>query len=310
MIELRDQARNKWPSILAQLGVSPRHLSGKHCPCPICGGKDRFRFDDRHGEGGWFCNACKSGNGVDLLMKANDWTFAETAERVRSVLGEAKISRPKPAITPDRAVDLRRQLWRASAPIGDDEAAAYLLSRGFIGPYSDALRFCSDAAVTGHPTRRTMPAMLALVTAPDGKAVNIHRTYLEGARKAKMEDPRRMMPGEVPHGSAIRLGKPDGILAIAEGIETALAVTRDFGFPCWSLISAQNMAAFRVPLDVCELHVFGDNDAKFAGQAAAYAVAHRAATGRLAPKVRIHIPEVVGTDWADPHPQQKRAVND
>jgi putative DNA primase/helicase len=27
--------------------MDERALSGKHGPCPLCGGRDRFRFDDR-----------------------------------------------------------------------------------------------------------------------------------------------------------------------------------------------------------------------------------------------------------------------
>ncbi|MGL6422717.1 primase-helicase zinc-binding domain-containing protein [Aeromonas caviae] len=39
-------ARGQWPFILAELGLSvPKR--GQHGPCPACGGKDRFRLDDK-----------------------------------------------------------------------------------------------------------------------------------------------------------------------------------------------------------------------------------------------------------------------
>ena len=44
---LADRARGRWAAILPQLGVSPSALTGKHGPCPLCGGRDRFRFDDK-----------------------------------------------------------------------------------------------------------------------------------------------------------------------------------------------------------------------------------------------------------------------
>lgn len=46
---VRAAARGNWKSILRQTGVPESALSGKHSPCPGCGGKDRFRFDDREG---------------------------------------------------------------------------------------------------------------------------------------------------------------------------------------------------------------------------------------------------------------------
>ncbi|MDI5829610.1 hypothetical protein MJN51_36035, partial [Salmonella enterica subsp. enterica serovar Kentucky] len=38
---------------------SPR----RHAPCPACGGKDRFRFDD-NGRGSFICNQCGAGDGL------------------------------------------------------------------------------------------------------------------------------------------------------------------------------------------------------------------------------------------------------
>src|SRR3546814_16330070 len=64
-------------------------------------------------------------------------------------------------------------------------------------------------------------------------------------------------------------------MGVAEGIETALAVTRDFGIPCWSTISADGLKAFTPPAIVKRLRIFGDNDPKYGGKAEAYALAHR-----------------------------------
>ncbi|MBP9527438.1 MAG: hypothetical protein KBE71_03640, partial [Laribacter sp.] len=42
-------ARHQWPAVLTRLGIADRHLRRQHGPCPGCGGRDRFRFDDRDG---------------------------------------------------------------------------------------------------------------------------------------------------------------------------------------------------------------------------------------------------------------------
>src|SRR3546814_9555329 len=64
MIGIADQCINRWPSILPQFGISPSYLTGKQTPCPTCGGKDRFRFDNKDGRGTYYCNKCGPGDGV------------------------------------------------------------------------------------------------------------------------------------------------------------------------------------------------------------------------------------------------------
>ena len=59
-----ERARGRWREILPLFGIAPHFLVNKHGPCPICGGKDRFRFDDKDGSGSYFCNVCRAGNGV------------------------------------------------------------------------------------------------------------------------------------------------------------------------------------------------------------------------------------------------------
>jgi putative DNA primase/helicase len=306
--EIRDQALRKWASILQMLGMDQSHLRNRHGPCPLCDGRDRFRFDDQDGRGTWICNGCGAGDGMDLALKFTGLSFAECAKRIRDCLGEATERKPKDKIDPKAARQACLSLWVGGVPVFDDDAGRYLRSRGFVGSFPTALRFHSAAEVSDHPARRTMPAMLARVSDNAGNGVNIHRTYLDGAAKAVWVprgesiagSSRRLMPGDLPNDAAIRLFDHEGILGVAEGIETALAVYRDFGIPCWSLINSTHMARWIAPSDVRELHIFGDNDPKFGGQAAAWQLAHRTACRRDPPKVPPpRIPELIGTDWAD-----------
>ena len=60
MIPTKERARGRWRQILPALGIDARFLTGRNCPCPICGGKDRFRFIDRKdGDGMWLCSQCQ-----------------------------------------------------------------------------------------------------------------------------------------------------------------------------------------------------------------------------------------------------------
>ena len=89
-MNLREQVRGLWPTILPSLGIAPEYLRNRHMPCPGCGGNDRFRFDDKGGSGSFYCGGGgdpTSGDGFDLLKHVHGWDFAEAAKEVERVLG-------------------------------------------------------------------------------------------------------------------------------------------------------------------------------------------------------------------------------
>lgn len=299
MIGISEQCVNRWHSILPQLGVSPKYLTGKQTPCPMCGGKDRFRFDDKDGRGTFYCNQCGAGDGVQLIMMAHRKTFREAAVMIRDVAPGCEPAKPKRAMTEEQRVNALREAWKASRPIDvGDDAGRYLLSRGIEPPFSAALRFIPRLKVTGEKVSH-LAAMIALVRAPNGEPLTLHRTYLQNGAKADISSPKRLMPGDTPHGSYIDLSREAEEMGVAEGIETALRVQQRFGIPCWSLISADGLKAFTPPPVVKRLRIFGDNDPKFGGQAASFALAHRLAVRNDHIAVSVEIPPETGTDWAD-----------
>src|SRR3546814_922053 len=103
MIGIADQCINRWPSILPQFGISPSYLTGKQTPCPTCGGKDRFRFDNKDGRGTYYCNKCGPGDGVQLVMMKTGWPFRQAAEKIREVLPNEDEHRPKPTLSEERS---------------------------------------------------------------------------------------------------------------------------------------------------------------------------------------------------------------
>ena len=88
-------ASGRWRELLEVLaGLHAEQLSNRHQPCPACGGRDRYRFDDRNGSGSWFCNQCGGkdhlgggGTGMDLLMRVRRWSFRQACEEVERYLG-------------------------------------------------------------------------------------------------------------------------------------------------------------------------------------------------------------------------------
>lgn len=296
------QFTGKWPSILSALGVDKRFLTNKHGPCPMCEGKDRFRFDDKDGAGTWYCSKCGAGNGFSLVMAMLRMDFKEALAKVSSVAGTASVGPAKQSPTEAMNRAAMKSLWRQSSPIQPNDAAGRYLTRriGHV-PFCPALRSVARLAYDGD----FRPAMIAKVVAPDCLSSTIHRTFLTNdGQKAPGSSPRRLMRGKMAAGSAIRLEAATGLLGVAEGLETALSASALFGVPTWALINAGNMEAFPLPNGVDELWIFGDNDTNFRGQAAAFRLANRLAKPGLS--IRVEIPPMPGFDWNDVLTSQRK----
>jgi len=301
-VPLRDLCLGRWPNLLPLLGISAEHLTGKHGPCPMCGGKDRFRFDNKDGAGTWICSQCGAGDGIALAMRVRSWGFKDAAEQIEQVIGAAPAVKTRRERGDDQNREAMSALWRSAGPVSHgDPVAAYLSRRGLgMQSWPAALRYAEKCRYQGDDPR-WFPAMLAKVVSADGaRAVTVHRTYLTtDGHKAPVEAPRRLMPGKIEKGCAIRLAPSGPVLGIAEGIETALAASAIWGVPCWSAVNSSMLMAWEPPQSVSEVIVFGDNDPKYGGQSAAFALAHRLAAGPRQLAVRVEMPPDVGMDWND-----------
>lgn len=295
-----EAARGKWRGILLELGIDEKFLRNRHGPCPLCGGSDRYRWDNRDGNGSYICNACGAGTGMQLLQRVQGWDFATAAREVDRVIGNLPNDAPgRPKLDPDKRKELLRAMWKASRPLRSGDPAHRYLTEGrrltLEGVGLADLRFHPKLKVPDNLGGGVAPALLALVRDTAGNPASIHRTLLDGAGWHKG---RAMFAGDLPEALAIRLGAPvDGVLGVAEGLETALAVRDQFGVVCWSTVTAGFLAKFEPPEGVTRVLVFGDADANFVGQAAAYACAKRMVHKGLSSGV--HIPPELGLDWAD-----------
>lgn len=281
---LKDRMCGRWYGVLPQLGVPAGFLNGKHQPCPLCGGRDRARFDDKDGNGTWICSHCGAGDGVALVMKVNGWDFKTAAARIEEFIGTVEPKAAKPKVDTGLQMRSMRKAWNGAAPIGRT-VRRYLYRRGI------------DLVEAADLRETATHEMLALLRDPQGNGCQVHRTLLtpEG-KKADVEKVRLFMPGPIQKGSAVRLMAHDGELGIAEGIETALSAAVLFGFPCWAALNAGLLKQWEAPADVTRVRVFADNDANCTGQAAAYELARRL-SDKVA--VRVEIPSVTDTDWND-----------
>lgn len=303
-----ERAQGNWRGILIALGVDEKFLSNRHGPCPMCGGRDRFRFDNKDGRGSWICSQCEAGDGFTLLDRLKGWDFKEACKEVAAVLGGEIQLKRDPARREPTEPELkaeRRTLWMATTPVvRDDPVGVYLAGRGFEpAVYPPDLRTCLKCPISEVPGLRVMNAMIALVRDAGGKPTTLHRTYIRNGRKADIETPKKTARGKYAAGSAVRLlpWRPGEHLGIAEGIETALGAAAIFEHPVWSGLDAGNMEKFSPPAGLTRLTIYGDSDTSFRGQRAAYTLANRLRqaddTKHIEIDVMLSVP--TGKDFAD-----------
>jgi putative DNA primase/helicase len=161
------------------------------------------------------------------------------------------------------------------------------------------------APLLHHPDGR-FHGLVSAISDSNGKIVNLHRTFLNAdGTKAETEKAKNKltMRGTIPEGSSIKLYATNGVLAISEGIETALRYMVMHKVPTWSCVASKRLETFMPPDDVNELILAGDNDESFTGQSAVFNAANRIWVERkrrgIPIKITPHIAPDVGKDWAD-----------
>lgn len=230
------------------------------------------------------------------------------------------------------------KLWRESVSIlspAAKPARDYLANRGIrlgSGRYSaltenDALRFHPslpyyDVVWVDEPDKHGVvkqvekvvkigefPVLICAIKDQNGKLVTLHRTYLakKGGKKARVECPRKMMPvpdSESITGHAIPLANPvNGVLGIAEGLETALSGYRATGIPAWPTVNANMLESFNPPKGVHTLVVWADKDKSMTGEISANVLKER--MEKQGVKVVVLMPQqpipkrAKGIDWND-----------
>jgi putative DNA primase/helicase len=253
---------------------------------------------DRAGE--WFDFDGNQGGGVlSTIEHASGLSGRELYEFAADLAGNpppVSAPRPAPAKLRDDAREIEFILSRA-VPAQGTQVDTYLAARG-LGPVGSAdLLFHPD--LTHWDTKSGWPAMVAIVRDGVGTSVGLHRTWLaaDGSAKASIPKNRKML-GKVA-GGAVRLAEPSGgLLGLAEGIETTLAVMRACpALPAWATLSAGNLEAVALPPEVKRVVILADHDASGTGLRAAQTAANR--LHREGRRVWIAMPPTEGDDFND-----------
>ncbi|MCA1439379.1 toprim domain-containing protein [Ensifer sp. IC4062] len=228
------------------------------------------------------------GNLLDLVRETCGLLdFREVADEARRFLSLPRpdLAQTDPALSRrgdaphdppvDRPASERaRRLFRMTQPLAGTLADTYLRQRGI-------LRACVHPALRFHPScyyrdlvigrTTSYPALIAAVTDAFGAITGVHRTYLgssgpdpDGVGKAKVEDPRRALGGLL--GNAVRfrfpVHGPVPVIAAGEGLESTLSLAQVIpGMAMVAALTANHLAAFRLPAGCARLYIAADADA-------------------------------------------------
>lgn len=296
-LDVTKEVTGKWHTTLIAMGMPEECLNGKNQPCPMCGGKDRFRFTDYENAGLYICTGCGNGNGWNLAQKYFDINFATAAKQIKSILGLTKggmVDNPK--FNPIPA--LKRMAHLSKSLDNTLSVCKYLDSRGFTA-YPEGLRqgrvpFYKDMKKVGE-----YDTLISLVKDWEGNAITYHLTYIDDGKKADIDPYRKIMPGKgTITGSAIRLHNDfEDTICVAEGIESAWGAYEDCKHPAFAVINAGCMESFIPPEGVTSVWIYADNDRNYTGQSAAYKLAKRLMMKGI--EAWVFVPDRIGQDWND-----------
>lgn len=307
--DIADSIGPRWPAVLEQLGIAPQFLVNRHGPCPACGGSDRYRFDNRNGRGGFFCNGCGAGDGFSLLQRVYGWDFRTARDRVLEAAGMqgsvSQVALPAqrsaaPASTVARPPARCRRMHAETCRLEDcPDAIGYLDSRG-LWPAAAETTLRAHASVEYYDAGRRVdrfPALIANVTDAAGELVTLHTTYLANGQKLASHEPRKILSPMVGRQScAVRLYPiSGGSLGIAEGLETSIAAAMLHEMPVWAALNTSLLQKFTPPAGIERLVIFADRD--LPGMTAAAALLERLQGGRV--RVEIKTPPAPAKDWND-----------
>lgn len=144
--DIKAAARYRWQEIHAAIGIDPKFLRNKHQPCPACGGKDRFRYDDKDGNGTFICTHWENGagDGFGLVMHFLGCDFQTALGQVSGILGMDGASplpipatRPQPQPRPEKDhIGKLAALWdEAELLTPDCPVVRYWAGRGLNAAY-------------------------------------------------------------------------------------------------------------------------------------------------------------------------------
>lgn len=294
-------AQGQWRDVLTANGIhlpSPR----QHGPCPICGGKDRFRMEERKAEkaarGVWVCSHCdcKGGDGLSLYQQATGQSMSEAIRSLASYLGlsgsmsaadhariekqrqkaakAAEQQRVKEARQRDAAAALAQQM-ELEAVGCMAEQVPYLARKGLSGFGVEVLARTYHHEDDGKQYSYKAGSLLVVLFNIDGVTTSAEIIDSEGRKMALAGGQKKGSAAYIePLGDS--LPENAAHCGVVEGYATGLSVRALTGWPVFcgmskaGLMDAARIARYNSPK--AQIVVCGDSGAEQEAREAAEAV--------------------------------------
>ncbi|HEM7134790.1 TPA: DNA primase, partial [Providencia rettgeri] len=219
--DVKLKANGQWQNILSNLGADvPLNT---HTACPHCGGKDRFRFDDKDGNGTFICSQCGSGDGLDLVQRVLGGSVTEAAYEVAGMIGIDTRSDNPPAY---RSHEVKAQQGALKAQQAQNQANEQIEKhKRFTARYSRTIANAKQGESEYLKAKGFDSTTVTLLA--DGSLI-IPLIDADGTIKAaqtiKPNGEKRLLLDSTKNGSYYPINEPVNVstVIIAEGLATAM----------------------------------------------------------------------------------------
>ncbi|WP_336431930.1 DUF927 domain-containing protein [Providencia rettgeri] len=219
--DVKLKANGQWQNILSNLGAEvPLNT---HTACPHCGGKDRFRFDDKDGNGTFICSQCGSGDGLDLVQRVLGGSVTEAAYEVAGMIGIDTRSDNPPAY---RSYEVKAQQDALKAQQAQNQANEQIEKhKRFTERYSRTIANAKQGE-SDYLKAKGFDSTTVTLLADGSLIIPLIDTdgTITAAQTIKPNGDKRLLLDSAKNGSYYPINEPVNVstVIIAEGLATAM----------------------------------------------------------------------------------------
>ena len=304
---------NRKVEALVSLGVDETVFNGRHQPCPVCGGKDRFRWDEKYPTPA-ICNQCGKKGWVKFASDVCDISYRDLAFRLKDIYGEimnTTVTKIDNNSSTERARRRVHKILDDPKPIAGTIAEEYLHSRNLsidlMGEdyfYKPLLEYWDTSNPSNPVSKGHVPALVGKIRDCNGEVVGVQVTYLAAGQNGIRKKRKTITFAPYRGGGIWITPKKSESIIVSEGLETCLAyeILAKSGSTLVAALDEGGLCDFKPPEWVKSIEILGDPDESFVGQAAAYILAKQLSH---ISEVRVRIPNIIedrsayGIDYCD-----------
>ena len=235
-------------TIFPAAGISFSKAAHQHQSCPMCGGDDRFRCDDKRGEGTWICSQCGAGNG---FMLVKDFTGLDVYETNKLIAGAIGLDATSTVTDEQRAQWQSQQVEREAA-----EKAEKRQARIDAASRAQSIWNNSKPAADDHPylLRKNVSAIGLRQDSSDNLIIPMYyynadskNTTLANVQTIAPDSEKLFLKGGLVSGAYFTIGSPAmfiaGVILICEGYATGATVfdAMSYSLPVIVAFNANNL---------------------------------------------------------------------